>query len=116
MLRRDEYFVYILLSIQILLDVDKVQFAVVGDTSYIVTDTRPLQTLAWEAAVMKALTDDSPSLFHGRTTHQCILPAYLNAVVNELCQTLLFHLYVSPAYHFCSAFFEHALFQAVTEP
>ena len=36
-----EYFVYILLSIQILLVVDKVHIAVVGDSSYTVTDTRP---------------------------------------------------------------------------
>ena len=41
MLSRDEYFVYILLSIQIRLVVDKVHIAVVGDTSYTVTDTRP---------------------------------------------------------------------------
>ena len=38
---QDEYFVYILLSIQILLVVDKVHIAVVGDASYTVTDTRP---------------------------------------------------------------------------
>ena len=72
MLRRDEYFVYILLSIQILLDVDKVQFAVVEDTSYIVTDTRPLQTLAWEAAVMKALTDDSPRSYDTSVYLTCL--------------------------------------------
>ena len=38
---RDEYFVYILLSIQILLVVDKVHIAVVGDASYTFTDIRP---------------------------------------------------------------------------
>ena len=37
----DEYFVYILWSIQILLVVDKAHIAVVGDASYTVTDTRP---------------------------------------------------------------------------
>ena len=41
MFSRDEYFVYILLSIQILLVVDKVHFAVVGDAFYTVIDTRP---------------------------------------------------------------------------
>ena len=40
MFSRDEYFVYILLSIKILLVVDKVHIAVVGDASYTVTDTR----------------------------------------------------------------------------
>ena len=37
----DEYFDYILLSIQILLVVDKVHIAVIRDSSYTVTDTRP---------------------------------------------------------------------------
>ena len=37
----DEYIVYILLSMQILLVVDKVHIAVVRDASYTVTDTRP---------------------------------------------------------------------------
>ena len=41
MFSRNEYFVYILLSMQIILVVDKVHFAVVGDASYTVTDTRP---------------------------------------------------------------------------
>ena len=41
MFSRDEYFVYIFLSIQIFLFVDKVHIAVVGDASYTVTDTRP---------------------------------------------------------------------------
>ena len=36
-----EYFVYILLIMQILLVVDKVHIAVVGDVSYTVTDIRP---------------------------------------------------------------------------
>ena len=56
MFSRDEYFVYILLSIQILLIVDKVHIAVVGDASYNVTDTRPLQMLAWDAVPIKAFT------------------------------------------------------------
>ena len=54
MFSQDEYFVYILLSIQILLVVVKVHIAVVGDTSYTVTDTRPTKTLAWDAALIKA--------------------------------------------------------------
>ena len=41
MFSRDEYFVYILLSIQILLVVDKVHIAVIADAAYAVTDTRP---------------------------------------------------------------------------
>ena len=41
MFSRDEYFVYILLSKQILLVGDKVHIAVVGDASNTVTDTRP---------------------------------------------------------------------------
>ena len=41
MFSRDEYFVYILLSIQILLVADKVHIAVVRDASYTVIDTRP---------------------------------------------------------------------------
>ena len=41
MFSRGEYLVYILLSIQILLFVDKVHTAVVGDASYTVIDTRP---------------------------------------------------------------------------
>ena len=56
MFSRDEYFVYILLSIQILLIVDKVHIAVVGDAFYNVTDTRPLQMLAWDAVPIKAFT------------------------------------------------------------
>ena len=39
-LRRDEYFVNILLSIQILFEANKVQLAVVGDASNTVTDMR----------------------------------------------------------------------------
>ena len=56
MFSRDEYFVYILLNIQILLFVDKVHIAVVGDAFYTVIDTVPLQTLAWDAALIKAFT------------------------------------------------------------
>ena len=56
MFMREEYFVYILLSIRILLFVDKVHIAVVGDASYTVNDTVPLQTLAWDAALIKAFT------------------------------------------------------------
>ena len=41
MLRRGEYFVYIFLSIQILFDVDEVQFEVAGDASYTVTEYPP---------------------------------------------------------------------------
>ena len=41
MFSRDEYFVYIFLSKHILLVVDKVHNAAVGDTSYTVTDNRP---------------------------------------------------------------------------
>ena len=41
MFSRDEYFVYISLSIYILLVADKVHIVVVGDASYTVTDTRP---------------------------------------------------------------------------
>ena len=40
MLRRDEYFINISLSIQILLEANKVHLAVVGDASYTVTDMR----------------------------------------------------------------------------
>ena len=67
MFRWDEYFVYILLSIRILLVVDKVHIAVVGDASYTVTDTVPLQTLAWDAALIKAFTSQlnrSPMTHH----------------------------------------------------
>ena len=45
MLRRGEYFVYIFLSIQILFDVDKVQFEVAGDASYTVTEYPPHKKL-----------------------------------------------------------------------
>ena len=41
MLSRDQYLVYLLLGIQIILVVDKVHIAVVGNASYTVTDTRP---------------------------------------------------------------------------
>ena len=56
MFSRDEYFVNIFFSIRILLVVDKVHIAVIGDAPYTVTDTRPLQTLAWDAALIKAFT------------------------------------------------------------
>ena len=61
MFSRDEYFVYILLSIQILLVVDKVHIAVVGDASNTVTDIRPTTNVGMrcspgDAALFKAFT------------------------------------------------------------
>ena len=65
---------------------------------------------------LSPFTDDSSALFHGRSTHHCILIAYLNTISNELWPTLVFHFYVTPASQFCSAFFEHALLSTVTGP
>ena len=97
MFSRDEYFVYILLSIQIHLVVDKVHIAVVGDASYTVTDIRPTTNVGMRCSpdwgvhqLIKPFTDDSPYLFHGRTTHHCTLTVYLSAVSNELWPTLVF--------------------------
>ena len=97
--RRDEYFVNILLSIDILLEVNKVQFAVVGDASYIVTDMRRTAIVGRRCSpdesirqLIKAFTDDSPTLFHCCAAHPCILVAYFNAPISQ----------------FCIAFFQHA--------
>ena len=88
-----------------------------------VTDTRPTTNVGMRCSpdygvhqLIKPFIDESPYLFHGRATHHYNLTAYLSAVSNELWPTLIFLLYVTPASQFCSAFFEHALFSAVTEP
>ena len=41
--------------------------------------------------LIKPFTDDLSSLFHGRTTHYCILTAYLNAICNEFWPPLVFN-------------------------
>ena len=102
----------ILLSIQILLVVDKVQFAVVGDTSYTVTDTRPTANVGMRCSpdwgvhqFIKLLTNDSSSLLHGRTTHHCVLTAYLNTVSNDLWPTLILHFMWHLRLNFAARFF-----------
>ena len=55
-LRQDEYFVYMVLSIQILLDVDKVRLQSLETHPALSLIHVPLQTLAWDAALIKAFT------------------------------------------------------------
>ena len=87
---------HIRLRIKIPLDVSKVQFADVGDTSHIVTNTRLDANIGtmwpWliRSPIDKASSDDSPSLSYGRTTtYNCIVLALMQSL-NQLWQTRVF--------------------------